>query len=312
MQPKSEYHKPILALSAAFLVSIAQGQSPDANYHLAKQIRFDSSAGGVDYLAVDAVNRRLYGAGLKILDIDGDSVVGALPLHSGQGYALAPVIGKGVARLGTIFDLKSLTTIGHVDVRGDGALYEPVTRRAFLFNDTTYVVDIGTARVDTFFRVIGTPEGAAADSAGRVYVNLAAPREVLVIDARSSQEIARWKLQCLQPLGLAIDRQHRRLFVSCLQDLLVLDAQTGQLVARIPMDGAADELAFDSAKELLFVPHTTGKLALIHEDTPDHYSLVADIGTGKTKRVVAVDPVSHRAFLWNRDGTDLVLSIYEP
>jgi hypothetical protein len=63
---------------------------------------------GGDFFAIDTAERRLYGAGRVVLDIDRGVPIGVVgDSTAGGGFQLASDIGKGVVRNGTIFDLKT-------------------------------------------------------------------------------------------------------------------------------------------------------------------------------------------------------------
>ena len=62
----------------------------------------------------------------------------------------------------------------------------------------------------------GRPEFAVSDGKAHVYVNLEDKSEIAEIDPRKLTVEARWPLApCEEPSGLAIDREHRRLFAVC-------------------------------------------------------------------------------------------------
>lgn len=138
-------------------------------YRLVDQIAIDS--GIVDFIGVDPVNRRLYGFGAKVVDIDKDSIVGELP-RAGHGFALAPQLTRGVARNGLVFDLKSLQVVTKLPIRGDISTFDPKTGRAFIFSDSLRVVDVPTASIIQTVSLPGKPESAVTDGAGRVFVNI--------------------------------------------------------------------------------------------------------------------------------------------
>src|SRR5690349_11121576 len=98
--------------------------------------------GGWDYLIVDANSRRLYlshSTHVVVYDVDSHAVVGDIPDTQGvHGIALAPELGRGFVSSGransvTIFDLKTLKTIGTVPAgtNPDAILYDGVSKRVF-------------------------------------------------------------------------------------------------------------------------------------------------------------------------------------
>ena len=58
-----------------------------------------------------------------------------------------------------------------------------------------------------------------------------------------------------------------------------------------------DSAAFDPETGLIFFPDGDGKVTIIHEDSPDKYSLVQNAETQKGARTIALDLKSHKLFL---------------
>lgn len=76
------------------------------------------------------------------------------------------------------------------------------------------------------------------------------------------------------------------------------DAVSGKLIARVPIGKGPDGAAFDPARGLLFSPNgKDGTLTVIHEDDPDHYSVIANVTTQKSARTMALDEKTHRVYL---------------
>ncbi|MGC8020665.1 YncE family protein, partial [Salmonella enterica] len=84
------------------------------------------------------------------------------------------------------------------------------------------------------------------------FVNGAEKRELVSIDSATNRIAARWPLpDCESPHGLAIDPLAHRLFVSCLNQVLnVVDSQSGQIVATLPIGKGSDAVVFDPKRKL--------------------------------------------------------------
>src|SRR6185369_2944147 len=120
----------------------------------------------------------------------------------------------------------------------------------------------------------GKPEFAAADGKGTVYVNIEDKSEVVAIDSNRLTVKARWPLAPgEEPSGMAMDREHRRLFVVCAnKKMIVMDADNGHVVAALPIGEGVDAAAFDPDTKLAFSSNGEGTLTVVHEDSPDKYS----------------------------------------
>jgi DNA-binding beta-propeller fold protein YncE len=137
-----------------------------------------------------------------------------------------------------------------------------------------------------------------ADGRGNVYVNLEDSSAVVCFDAKSLEVRSRWPLAPgEEPTGLAMDREHRRLFAACgNQKLVVLDANTGRRIADLPIGDRVDGVAFDPALHLVVSTNGDGTLSVIREDSADRYTKLADVPTQRGARTVALDETTHRIY----------------
>jgi hypothetical protein len=95
-----------------------------------------------------------------------------------------------------------------------------------------------------------------------------------------------------------MDRKHRRLFSGCSNKLMVvMDADNGHIVASLPIGGGVDSTAFDPERQLAFSSNGEGSLTVIHEDSPDKFSVVESVVTQRGARTMTLDPKTHRIFL---------------
>jgi DNA-binding beta-propeller fold protein YncE len=288
----------------------AQSATSTPHYHVVTRISVGKLADGysADFIAIDPVHRRLYGLGNTIIDIDHDRVIDSIPGKSAGGYALAPDLGSGLARNGTQFDLTNAKVTGHVDGRGDASVYDPVTHRAFMLDDTVTVVDMRTGAVVTKAPIAPKLESGVSDGAGSLYINREDSSIVTKVDAHTLAVQARYPIaDCKAAQGLSFDAAHKRLFLGCDKELVVVNAENGAVVSRIPVTGHADQNAFDQSMQLAFnANRPDSTLVIVHEDAPDKYSIIDTIKTGGGARSLAVDPKTHKvyAFYYDQPSTD--------
>jgi hypothetical protein len=257
------------------------------------------SVGG-DFYVLDVPHRLLYGAGPLVVDIDQKRVVSSVgDSTAGGGFVLAPKLGRGVARNGTVFTIGSGAVVNRLGVRGDASLFEPATGRAFLLGDSVSVIDVGAALLTAKISIPGAGESGVADGRGRVYLNLMRKDSIVVVDAKTLRTVAEYSVAPSKaPMGLAIDAKHNRLFAACDGQVVVIDATNGKIVAAIPAAGHSDENAFDSGTGLLFEPGGKNGVTIIHEDSPDKYSIVQTLIDPRATSVkVVVDPIRHVAYM---------------
>jgi hypothetical protein len=80
--------------------------------------------------------------------------------------------------------------------------------------------------------------------------------------------------------------------------LVVTDASSGRHVAQVPIGKGPDAAAFDAGRKLIFSSNgQDGTLTVIHEDDPDHYSVIATLATQKSARTMALDARTHKVYL---------------
>lgn len=304
-----------LGLAAGFLVAdFAQAAPGSSGYHVVKTIPIGGN-GRWDYCVVDRAARRLYvshGTHVVVLDADSGAVVGDIPNTLGvHGIALATDLGRGFITAGRantiiIFDLKTLKTLGTVKSGGmnpDAVYYDAGSKRVFAFNGRSanaIAVNAADGKVAGLIPVGGRPEFAAGDDQGHVFVNIEDKSQLLEIDAQKLSVLHRWPLAgCKEPSGLAFDQKNRRLFSVCgNKKMMVVNADTGKVVATPAIGEDPDAAGFDPDTQLVFSSNgESGDLTVIHQDSPDNYTVVDTVPTRKYARTMAIDLKTHNIFL---------------
>jgi DNA-binding beta-propeller fold protein YncE len=308
------------AMACLGLVALAgnpQAQEGTSGYHLIKTVKL-SGTGGWDYLAIDPENRNLFvsqDTHVIVLAADTGDVVGDIANTPGvHGAAIATEFGHGFTSNGktnsvTIFDLKTLKMIGNVPTSEDpdGIIYDPASHRVFTMNGDSHsatAIDAATGKVAGTVALPGGPEFAAADGHGKVFVNIETKSELAEIDSQALRVTNHWPLApCKSPSGLAIDREHSRLFVGCDNKMMaVVDATTGKVITTLPTGEGVDANRFDPGTGLAFSSNgESGTLTVVHEDTPDKYTVVENVKTEKGARTMEVDPKTHNVYLVTAD-----------
>ncbi len=300
----------ILAFSALLLCGAAlSGTAPF--YHVAKSITLGGD-GRWDYVAFDAPGHRLFIARetrVMVVDPDTGKVLGEIPgLNGAHGVALAYEAGHGFATSGrdgmvTMFDLKTLKVLGQTPAApdADAVLYDPASKRVFTFNGDTHsstVIDPASGKGIGTIDLGAGPEFAVTAGDGKLYVNLEDKGAVAEIDATVMQVTRQWSIApCESPTGLAIDRTHHRLFSGCRNKVMAIsDATAGKLMTTVPIGEGVDACAFDPGTQLAFASNGDGTLTVVHEDTPAQFHVVANVGTRRGARTMALDEKTHRVY----------------
>ncbi|MCG3205689.1 MAG: hypothetical protein KCHDKBKB_02411 [Elusimicrobia bacterium] len=299
----------IILLCAGFLGNVAGAQGP---YKIIKKVPLVGDSGW-DYLTLDVAQRRLYvahGTRVNVMDVDSHQPVGIIANTPGvHGVAIAGPFNRGFITQGrtdsvVAFDLKTLKKIGETPAQKnpDFVLYDPVSQRVFVFNSQTNsatVVDPQTIEPVATLTLSGKPEQGVADGQGRVYVNLRDQNKIAQINSRVLKVEKELPIAgCQQPTTLALDAINRRLFAGCANKVLaVLDAESGQNVALLPIGDRCDTTLYDPESALIFNSNNDGTVTIIKQNSPDKYSVQETLTTQIGARTAAYDPKTKTLFL---------------
>jgi DNA-binding beta-propeller fold protein YncE len=273
--------------------------------------------GGTDYLTAEPGTGRVFvSRGTHVMVVDGATgkVLGDIPntprMH---GIGLAPKSNHGFTTNGgdstvTMFDLKTLAVLKKIPIKVgglDGIMYDDFSDHIIPTNHsrpgTAVALDpktgdiVGTAELED-----NGPEGAASDGKGKLFVNNEGKSTIQVIDAKTMKVLSSWPLApCDGPTGIAMDRATNRIFSGCSKTSVVVDANSGKVVATIANGDRVDALGYDDSQKLIYIPGgTPGNVTVVHQDSPDKYSVVATVPTVPGAKTIAVDPLKHVAYLF--------------
>ena len=297
-----------------FLISIvfvfqaaAQNKS---GYHLLNKFQVGGD-GGWDYLL--AHDGRLYisrSTRVMVLDAETGKSIGEVQNTNGvHGIAIADDLGRGFTSNGrdntvTIFDVKTLKPIGSVTTgkNPDAIIYDPFSKNVYAFNgrsnDAT-VIEASTGKVLATIALGGKPEFAASDLKGNVFVNIEDKSEVERIDAKKFVVTDHWPIAPGEEAsGMAIDLKHHRLFVVCSnKKMIVLDDQSGKVIASPEIGDGPDAAAFDSESKLAFSSNGVGTLTIVKEVSEKEFTVIDNIATQRSARTMALDTSTHKLYL---------------
>ena len=305
----------ILVLAVVMLGSAYWAGKSEAGDYAVKQKFVLGAEGGWDYLTFDDAAHRLFisrGTHVQVVDPDKGTVVGDIPDTPGvHGIALANDVGKGFISNGrdtsvTVIDLGTLRTVARIKIEGgenpDFIAYEPASRRVFTFNGRSHnatVIDATSLKLLATVPLDGKPEAAVVDGKGMLFVNIEDKNEITELDASKAVAVRTWPLAgCMEPSALAIDKDRRRLFAGCHNKVLtVVDADTGRLIATLPIGEGVDAADFDPEIKLVFSSQADGTLTLIEEQSPETYAVLQNVATQPGARTLALNPRSHDVYL---------------
>lgn len=281
--------------------------------------KFDIGGDGFfDYLSVDTATGRVFvSRGTHVMVVDGASgkLVGDITnTPRVHGALLVPSENHGFTTNGgdsssTMFDLKTLAVIRKIPagIDGlDGFMYDDATNKVLTINHsrpvgTAVVIDAKTGDVVGRVSLSGdAPEGGVSDGKGRIFINIENKNAIDVVDTKTWKVIDTWPIApCDGPTGIAMDRTTNRIFAGCSDTSVVVDATTGKVVAKIPNGAGVDAMGWDQAEKLIYIPAgRSGNVTVVHEDSPDKYTVVATVPTMAGARTLAVNTKTHVAYVF--------------
>jgi DNA-binding beta-propeller fold protein YncE len=295
-----------LAVTAGLLAQISTRYRVTHTYTL-------GGDGYWDYIVADPPNHRLFLARenrVMVVDQDSGKLLGEVTgIQGAHGTAIADGTGHGFATSGNdrsvvMFDLKTFQVLGRIPAAedADAIVYDRPSNRVFTFNGDAHsstVIDPREGKLVTNIPLGGKPEYGASAGDGKVYANLTDVAEVVEIDTQTATVTRRWPTApCKQPVSMAIDTAHHRLFSGCRSGMMaVSDYQAGRVVATVPIGSGVDGAGFDAASQNAFASNADGTLTVVHQDGPDQYHVLETVDTPQGSRNMGLDPTNHRVFV---------------
>lgn len=315
-------------LPAVFVAAVVFGSAPAAfarhgqrvgavspiAYHLTRSVRL-GAPDRWDYVVHDSVSHRVYvahGDHLTVVDARNGRIIGQVAGMPGgtHGIAISHAAGLGFTDDGeageaVAFSLKTLKAVKHLAAAADSdaVTVDPTSGHVFVVDGDPgllTVIDPMADRVVATVHVGSKLEFIAPGNNGKVYVNGVEKQEIFRVDTATNRVDATWPIpQCEAPHGLAVDTVTHRVFSSCENGrLVVVNADTGAVVATLPIGQGTDAAAFDPTRKLVFSSNgMDGTLSVIREVDANTFVPAGTIKTALSARTMSVDPVSGRVFL---------------
>ena len=298
--------------AAVFLAVACLTAQSSSTYRIVKTYPLGGE-GSWDYVVPDPPNHRVFIARqtrVMVVDEDSGKLLGEVTgIDGAHGTAVAESSGHGFATSGNdrsvvMFDLKTYQSLGRIPAAedADAIVYDKPSNRVFTLNGDAHsstVIDAKSGKGITNVALGGKPEYGVSAGDGKVYANLTDTNEVVEIDAAKAAVTRRWSTApCKNPVSMAIDTAHQRLFSGCRSGMMaVSDYKTGKIVTTIPIGTGVDGAGYDPAAADAFASNADGTLTVIHQDSPDQYHVAQTVETPQGSRNMGLDPTTHRIFL---------------
>ena len=305
----------LLFLSVFILLSVSVYAQDKSGYAIVNHIHLDGD-GGWDYLTMDDATNLLYvshGTIVQVVDVKAGKTIATIENTQGvHGITIATEFGKGYISCGkdstvVVFDTKTFKTLSRVKVDGrnpDAILFDPFSKNVFAFNGRSKnitVIDAKSDKIAGNIALDGKPEFAATGENGKIYVNIEDKGKLCEINSQTLKVENCWPVAPVdEPSGLAIDNATHRLFTVSDGHLAVVDAQTGKVIAVLPIGDRVDGVAFDKEAKRAFSGNGDGTMTVVGE-VNGSYKVIENVKTQKGARTIAINSKTHHIYLPTAD-----------
>jgi hypothetical protein len=268
---------------------------------LVQEIPLAHVRGRIDHFTLDAKRKRVIVAALGNDTVEVVDTFSGRDIHSisgaaaPQGVAYASDLNKLFVANGSdgklrIYDGDSLKLLNTVDIGedADNVRYDPAEKRVYIGygggeEGGIAVIDAASGkRLEDVAKLDAHPESfQIARSKPVIYANIATKAKIAVID-RGTHRVTDWPLKTGKAnYPMAFDEADHRLFVVTRKpaQVVVLDSDSGGMVASIPCVNDADDLYYDAGRKRIYAPGGQGFISVIQQTDTDHYQSVAKIPT---------------------------------
>ena len=213
-----------------------------------------------------------------------------------------------------------------LSIDADPIAYDPDSKLLYIVNGgreahTPYclvsIVDTNSRKKLTDIKLdTDRLESMAIEKSGpRLFVNMAGTSEVGVIDRNQRKLIQTWPITAgAANVPMQLDERDHRLFVVTRKParLVVLNTETGKEVANLPIGIGTDDLAYDPIHHRIYAPSLEGFVAVIEQQNPDSYRLLAKIPTASGAKTAVLLPELNRYYVGvpSRDKQEARLLVF--
>ena len=285
------------------LISNCLAAAESGGLQLKQTIPLPGVEGRIDHLDLDAANDRLFVCALgnntaEVLDLrKGERVHTINGLGSPQGLVYIAELNRlfvandkgGICK---IYDAKSFQTVGELNFKddADNVRFDSAAKKIYVgfASGGIAVVNAADGKQIGSIKLSAHPEAFELEKNGeRIFVNVPNSRHVAVIDRKKGEVIATWKTDgAFGNFPMAFDEANHRLFIGCRipSKLVVLNTESGEVVAKIDISGDPDDVFYDSKRHRIYAICGAGKIDIIEQTDANNYKAVTKIDTADGAR----------------------------
>jgi DNA-binding beta-propeller fold protein YncE len=219
------------------------------------------------------------------------------------------VIDGGAAEV-RMYDGGTYKYLGEIKLKDDcdSMAYDPATKYLYVVNggrgahepfslisiiDTTAAKKLADIRIET-----DSVEAIALEKSGsRLFVNMTGLNSVGVFDREKHTLLATWSIAevAQHNVPLVFDEANHRLFLSTSgkpEKFVVLDSDSGKVVASLPCASLVDDMAFDPGSKRIYTPGTDF-VDVFQQKDADHYEQIGHVsGSFRAKTGILVSQLN--------------------
>jgi YVTN family beta-propeller protein len=313
------------------------GQVKNSNVNvplkLTASITLPDVGGRIDHLAFVSKNQTIFIAALgnntvEVVDLKSNKVIYSIKgLHEPQGIRYIPesntvFVANGENGECDIYNADNYQLITSIKMPGgdaDNVRYDVTVGKIFVgYGDGGIaVIDAKTFKQLADVKLPGHPESfqLSADSK-KIFVNVPDAQLLVSIDLDKYTITDKWKIESAKAnFPMALDATNHRLFVGCRNPakLLVINSESGNLIAQIDIDSDTDDVFYDSPSKRIYVSCGGGYVDVIKQDGPDKYEVTSRIESSSGARTSLFVPELNQLLVAapTRSGSKAHLMIYE-
>ncbi|GAC1691069.1 MAG: hypothetical protein NVS9B5_32490 [Terriglobales bacterium] len=241
----------------------------------------------------------------KLFIVDGDA--SAIKVFDSDSYKMLREIKVAIDADSIAYDPS--TSLMYV-VTGGRAAHTPYSVIAVV--DTNLSKKVRNITINT-----NHVEAIVLEKSGpRMFCNLTSQNAIGVLDRTRSALTATWHLPAgdKQNVAMALDEANKRLFVVTRAPgkLIVLDSDTGKVIADLPAVGLVDDMTYDAKLKRIYLAGDQF-VDIFEQKDPDHYVLLKRIlGSFRAKTAILV-PELNRYYLAvpHHENKDAEVRVYD-
>src|SRR6266702_3104736 len=292
----------IVALVSCYTFATVRAQTA-APLKLTQTIALPGVEGRIDHVAFDAAGERLFVCALgnntvEVIDLrKAERIHSITGLGAPQGIVYIPELDRlfvandkgGICK---IYDAKSFQTVGELNFKddADNVRYDDATKKIYVGfgSGGIAIVNAPDGKQIGSIKLSAHPEAFELEKNGkRIFVNVPNSRHVAVIDREKGEVVTKWKTDlAFGNFPMALDEANHRLFVGCRlpSKLIVLNTESGEVVAKFDISGDPDDLFYDSKRHRIYAICGAGKIDIIEQIDPNTYTTSTNVNTADGAR----------------------------